>query len=92
MPPNHEPAAQWTLDVTVWHEPTFGHVIHARTLGRHGGWKNVGTWRWTGLGVPDVILSDLTSRIHGVISEHLVTRYGVQGTLTRLDEGGSGPA
>ena len=72
---------QWTLDVSVFHGPEFGHRIYARVLGQHGGWQDVGHWTWKGLGVPEPLLTELNARLVSVITEHLVTRYGVQGEL-----------
>lgn len=73
--------AQWTMDITVWHGATFGHRVTCRVLGKAGGWVDVGTWYWTGLGVPGDLVDDLQARLASVITEHLVTRYGVAGQL-----------
>jgi len=72
---------QWTLDVTIYHDPAFGHRIVGRVLGRTGGWSDVGSWAWKGLGVPESLLEDIQARVEAVIVEHLVSRYGVQGEL-----------
>lgn len=74
-------AAQWTLDVSVFHDSEFGHRIRARVLGRTGGWVDVGSIQWKGLGVPEDLLRSLCARVEAVLTEHLVTRYGVQGVL-----------
>jgi hypothetical protein len=50
-------------------------------LGRKGGWQEVGTWEWRGLGIDASLASDIEARIASVIAEHLVTRYGIQGQL-----------
>jgi hypothetical protein len=86
---SHE-KAQWTLDVTVYHGPDFGHWVRASVLGRHGGWRLVGTWSWKGLGIPEPLLPDIEARIASVITEHLVTRYGVRQTLPFEHQGDPG--
>jgi len=73
----HDPVAQWTLDVTVYHGPQFGHRIHAAVLRRSGGWHPVGDWQWTGLGVPEPLVADCAARIHAVLTEYLISRYGL---------------
>jgi hypothetical protein len=75
------PTAQWTLDCSVFHVDGYRHVVLARVLGRRGGWVSVGSWSWTGLGVPEPLVNDLQARIAAVVAEHLVTRYGVEGEL-----------
>jgi len=82
--------AQWTLDVTVWHGPRIGHSITAKVLSRRGGWVDVGTWQWTGFGVPPDLVADCCARIDSVIAEHLVNRYGVAERLPfpRGEDGG----
>jgi hypothetical protein len=86
-----EPVAQWTLDVTIWHHFSFGHEISARVLTKRGGWVDVGTWRWQGLGIPDSLATDAASRIAAVVQEHLITRYGIQGELDIPWAGDPGP-
>ena len=81
MADHREPLPQWTLDVTVFHSPDFGHRIKAAVLSKRGNWFQVGQWEWTGLGIPAELLVDVVTRVNAVIEEHLVTRYGVQGTL-----------
>lgn len=73
--------AQWTCDVTVFHVDGFKKRIRAGTLGRHGGWVTVGTWEWSGLGIPPELIPDISGRITAVIEEHLCTRYGIEGEL-----------
>jgi hypothetical protein len=80
----HRRTPQFTLDVSIDHGPQFGHLITAQVLTRRGGWTVVGTWRWQGLGVPEPLLTDLLTRINAVLTDHLVTRYGVQGELPVL--------
>jgi hypothetical protein len=72
---------QWALSVGIYHDPSFGHRIelwHGRTpvapLVRPLG-------RWKGLGVPESVLNDAVASVDACLTEHLVTRYGVQGTF-----------
>jgi hypothetical protein len=81
MSTDREPRAQWTLDVTVFHGPEFGHQVKAAILSNRGNWMRCGTWTWSGLGIPAEVVTDIQSRVAAIISEHLVTRYGVQGQL-----------
>lgn len=73
--------AQWTLDVTVFHGPGFGHRLRASVLGRHGDWHTVGTWSWQGIGIPESLVPDIEARVTAVITEHLLTRYGFRQEL-----------
>lgn len=81
MTAKRDPVAQWTLDVTVFHAPQFGHRVIVRVLGKRAGWDIVGHWDWTGLGIPADLVDDLVAKTAAVICEHLVTRYGIQGVL-----------
>lgn len=73
--------AQWALYVTVWHSQTFGHYItvETQTQGRHPKGHSGGSWK--GLGIPEQVLSELNAMLQALVTEHLVTRYGVQGEL-----------
>lgn len=81
MPSKDKPHPQFTLDVSIFHTPQFGHTIAAAVLTKRGGWTTVGTWSWHGRGVPEPLYADLIARVCAVLTEHLVTRYGVQGEL-----------
>jgi hypothetical protein len=73
--------AQWTLDVTVFHHPSYGHEIEAATLGKSDGWHPAGSWKWQGLGVPAELLTDIQSRVSSIVTEYLVMRYGCREEL-----------
>jgi hypothetical protein len=75
------PIQQWTLDVTVSHAPQFGHEIQAQVLTRAGGWTQLGVWRWTGLGIPEDMLDDFRVHLDAIVTEHLITRYGISSQL-----------
>jgi hypothetical protein len=90
MGEDSEETAQWTLDVTVFHGRGFGHRIRARVLDRRGGWNDVGTWTWTGSGVPAPLLLDIEARVRGVIAEHLISRYGLAERLAFEHQGDPG--
>jgi hypothetical protein len=81
MGDKNQPVAQWTLDVTVYHATGFRHVITAQVLTKRRGWQQIGSWSWTTLGVPADLVPDIEARVCSAITEHLVTAYGVQGTL-----------
>lgn len=70
--------AQFTLDVSVYHDPGFQREIVVQALTKRGGWIHIGSWRWTGIGVPGDLVNDLLARVDASITEHLVSRYGVQ--------------
>lgn len=72
---------QWTLDVTIHHGSGYQHLIQGRVLGRRGSWMDVGSWRWSGRGIPGSVVESLTARIEAVVVEHLVTCYGIQDEL-----------
>lgn len=72
---------QWTMDVVIWHDQSFGHqmTVTTQTKGRDG--RLAGTWNWKGLGVPEDLVYDMEARLIGILTEHLVSRYGVAGEL-----------
>jgi hypothetical protein len=85
-------SSQWTLDVSVYHLDGFRHVVRAMVLSKRGGWQTCGQWVWTGVGIPEPLLNDVVARVDGLITEHLVTRYGIQLQLPRdRQEGRSTP-
>lgn len=81
MAKERAPVAQWTMDVTVFHAPQFGHRVVVQVLGKTGGWLRVGGIQWTGLGIPEGLLEELVAVVDGTVSQHLSARYGIQGTL-----------
>jgi hypothetical protein len=83
-------SAQFTIDVSVYHDSGFRKSIVCSYLGRRNGWIPAGEWHWTGLGVPADLVDDCVSRVAAVITEHLVTRYGVQGMLDTTWAGEAG--
>jgi hypothetical protein len=89
--PKPRETAQWYLSLTVFHGPAFGHRIEITTMSRgrdalaHSG----GTWK--GLGVPESVLNALRGQVDALITEHLLTRYGIQGELPMTWSGEVGP-
>lgn len=72
---------QWALSVGIYHDPSFGHRIemwHGNTS-RPPKLTHLGSWK--GLGVPEPVIRDAETVVLAALTEHLVTRYGVQGEL-----------
>jgi len=72
---------QWMLWVTVSHGPRFGHAVTISVVSKDREPFEVARWSWQGIGVPPAMPGDLSARVTSVLSEHLVTRYGVAHTL-----------
>lgn len=74
---------QWTMTVTIFHGPDYGHEIElvTETRGRplHSTHDVIGRWR--GTGVPEEVVKGAHAMISAALWEHLVTRYGVRQTL-----------
>lgn len=83
--------AIWTLDLTIYHSPGYGHKLKARTLGRRGGWIDVGSWPWKGIGFPAELLPDIHARVIATIDEFITTVYGVRGEIPNLWTGDKEP-
>jgi hypothetical protein len=67
--------------VTISHSSSFKHKLDISVVSQHWGPTTVAEWTWTGIGVPPEMPQDIAARVSAVITEHLVTRYGVAGTL-----------
>lgn len=73
---------QWHLLIQISHGPSFGHEITMQQkLRGHDAGPRERIGSWTGLGVPETVLNQATAIIQAVITEHVVTRYGVAGEL-----------
>lgn len=74
---------QWTMTVTIFHGPTYGHAVELATeTTGHLDWQThdtLGTWR--GVGVPSESLQEMRTLIDTVFFEHMVRRYGVAETI-----------
>ena len=68
---------QWMLWATVSHGNRFGHALTLQTVTKRSEPVEVGRWSWTGIGVPAPLIEDAEGRLCAVLTEHLVTRYGV---------------
>lgn len=70
---------QWTMTVTVFHGPSFGHAIElvTETRGRPrlSTQDTLGSWR--GVGIPADVLRLAGALLLSAFDEHLVSRYGV---------------
>lgn len=79
MHDQHRP--HFIMTVTVWHGSTFGHTVELDTVtvGRPSTSDVLGSW--STLGIPGAVLSGITSSVHAVLTEHLVTRYGLADEL-----------
>jgi len=69
------------MHIVVFHSPTFGHEIEISTQKQGEAPYVEATPNWKGLGVPEAVLNSACGAVHALLSEHLVTRYGVAGEL-----------
>lgn len=78
---------QWTMVVTVFHAPSYGHAIElsTETTGRpdRSTQDSIGSWR--GVGIPSDVLNQVRALVDGVLLEHMVERYGVAQTLDQWE-------
>lgn len=80
MKPNDK--LMWTMCVHVWHAPDYGHKLQIVTYrGFDGPSKYYDGGTWKGLGIPGMVLEQVRSLADGILSEHLVMRYGLQEEL-----------
>jgi hypothetical protein len=74
---------QWTMSVTIYHGPGFGHSIElvTETTGRphDSTHDSLGTWR--GVGCPSDVLREADTLISAALWNHVVARYGIAETL-----------
>lgn len=72
---------QWAMTVVVLHSPRLGHEVRVLTQsqGRDPVSRSGGSWK--GLGLPEPVLSTLRAFVDSTLTEHLMTRYGIQGEL-----------
>jgi len=73
---------QWTMVFHVWHAADYGHKLQIVTYNAYnsdGKYYDAGTWK--GLGIPGAVLEQARSLADGILSEQLITRYGVQEEL-----------
>jgi hypothetical protein len=79
---DREGKPQWSMTVTVWHGPTFGHVVDLQTVSRSRMEDLdicIGTWR--GVGVPEDVYKGILATVDSVLGDHLVYRYSIQPRL-----------
>jgi hypothetical protein len=77
----HRTYPQWRLLVSVFHGPGFGHYIEIETWSKAGQPVRTGGGTWNSMGIPESVLTELRTLVDAKITEHLVTRYGIQGEL-----------
>jgi hypothetical protein len=70
---------QWVMSVGVFHGPEFGHRVDCWADNLLKEPLVRGSWDWKGVGMPATKLVDIRSTVDSILSEHFVTRYGVQG-------------
>lgn len=72
---------QWALLFKVLHGPKFGHriEIEVQKRGLTGVTFSGGTW--TGLGIPAEVLEKVRAQLDAIVSDHLITRYGLREEL-----------
>jgi hypothetical protein len=74
---------QWTMTVTIYHGPSFGHAIEVatETKGRpaQSTRDSIGTWR--GVGCPEDVYRGALTLINAIFGDHIMFRYGVASEL-----------
>lgn len=74
---------QWTMTVTVFHGPSFGHAVEVatETKGRPNlcTQDSIGSWR--GVGVPERVMEGMEASLLSIFQEHIHRRYGVAPSL-----------
>lgn len=86
-----KPKLQWAADITVWHEPSFGHRVTLTTQKQGHSPEQAFTTTWKGLGIPWVVLTDIQSMVPAVVTEYLTWRYGVADELPSQWQGDPEP-
>ena len=72
---------QWAMHVIVWHGPKFGHRISLETQRQGCHPYGVSLGSWTGIGIPEPVLTLASVRITDTFEQHLTTRYGIRDEL-----------
>jgi hypothetical protein len=72
---------QWRLGVIVYHGPRFGHRLELET--QRQGFDTIcsSIGQWTGIGIPDPVLSHARAIVDAAFTDHLISRYGVANQL-----------
>ena len=76
-----EQVPQWMAWVTVSHGPKFVHRVQIDVVSKGRDPFTVDGWNWSGTGVPPHLPETVSATITSVVTEHLVTRYGVAHSL-----------
>lgn len=82
---------QWAMLVKVLHGPKFGHRVEIQLRSKARETLTLEGGSWTGLGVPGDVLQSLRSQLDAIVSDHLVTRYGIRDELPLKWSGEPGP-
>lgn len=72
---------QWAMLVKVLHGPKFGHRIEIQLRSKARETLTLDGGTWTGLGVPDDVLVCIRAQLDAILTDHLVTRYGIREEL-----------
>lgn len=72
---------QWRMLTTIYHGPGFGHYIELETISKGREGVRIGAGSWNTLGIPEPVLTQARTLLDAKFTEHLVSRYGVQGEL-----------
>jgi len=66
------------MTVSLWHGTQFGHTVEVETVTKGRDIDTIdslGSWR--GIGIPEETYKGIMASVNAILSEHLVTRYGV---------------
>ena len=78
---NQQEKPQWRMGVIVYHGRDFGHRLELETQRQGQATRFTSLGSWKGLGIPESVLNEASALVMACLTEHLVTRYGVQGEI-----------
>lgn len=75
---------QWTMTVTIYHGPRFGHAIElaTETMGRPQYSTHDTIGKWNTFGCPLEIVKNAQAAVSAVLAGHIVDHYGVKEQLS----------
>lgn len=72
---------QWAMLVKVLHGPAFGHRLEVEVQKRGLSSITFSGGSWNGLGIPADVLYGFRAQLDAIVSDHLITRYGLREEL-----------